>query len=498
MFNRTILSLFILLVMGIATSATAQEPTWHTSTQLEDRPLFTEDFTKEEFSSRRAKVYDQIGSNAIAVIQGAGSPKGYQHFRQSNEFYYLSGIESPDAYLILNGNTREATVYLKERDARREYGEGKLLSFEDADLVQELSGINNVGSYEDLMSDLNKLSRSSEVSMVFTPQTPYEQLANTRSMAMRTERDMEANPLETNPMRYKNFMNELGNVTSGMEVLNLDPIIDELRKIKSPAEIKLITKATNLQGEVIKEAMRSTEPGIKPYQLEAAGKYIYWYNNVQGDAYYALIHFAKDAYQNHYHGSVREAVDGDMILMDYGADYKYYTSDLGRMWPVNGKFNPVQKELYNFYLGIYNAILDNIEIGLTPVQVMEKAVVRMDKVFEETKFSKEKYKQAAREFIDGYKERTASGNIGLGHGVGMSVHDVGNLRVPIEPGMVFVIEPQFRVPDENIYVRLEDMIVITEDGAEVISDFLPRDIESIEKLIQEEGLLQKYPVPVNE
>jgi Xaa-Pro aminopeptidase len=497
MFRKASFTGIIALAIGCILSLSAQESAWNASSLSEERPLFTEDFTKEEFASRRAGVYDQIGEHAIAIVQGSGAPKGYQHFRQNNEFYYLSGIESPDAYLILNGGTREATVYLKNRDERREYGEGKLLSYEDADLIKELSGIEHVGSYDDLMQDVKGFSGASDITMMYTPHSPYEELAITRSMAMRKGRDMEANPLETNQMRYQNFISELGNVAPGTEIMNLDPVIDDLRKIKSPAEIEIITRATRLQGEVIMEAMRSTKPGIKPYQLEAVGKYIYWSNNVQGDAYYALIHFGPDAYKNHYHGSVREGRDGDMILMDYGAADRYYTSDLGRMWPVNGTFNPVQRELYTFYLGIYNAILDNIKIGLTPQEVMQKAVVEMDQVFEGTSFSKDTFRRAAREFIDGYKERAKSPEMGLGHGVGMSVHDVGNLRVPIEPGMVFVIEPQFRVPDELIYVRLEDMIVITEDGPEVISNFLPRDIDSIEKLIAEEGMLQQHPVQID-
>lgn len=119
-------SFCITIILGfvIQTNAQAQD-TWHSSTKDEDRPLFTEHFGPEEFAERRAKVYDEIGENSIAVIQGAPSPMGYHHFRQYNEFYYLSGIESPDAYLILDGSNRTATIYLYNRKSGREYGEGK-------------------------------------------------------------------------------------------------------------------------------------------------------------------------------------------------------------------------------------------------------------------------------------------------------------------------------------------------------------------------------------
>lgn len=292
-------------------------------------------------------------------------------------------------------------------------------------------------------------------------------------MARRAVQDMQADPMDTREARFQNFISEIRVTAPDLEVVDLDPIIDELRKIKSEKEMELIRRSTDLQAEVIMESMRSTEVGVTPYELEAVSKYIYVKHNIQDDAYYPLIHFGPDAYMNHYHESVRKARDGDMILMDYGAYVDYYSSDLGRMWPANGTFNEVQTELYTFYLEFYEAILYNIEIGLTPQQVMQNALVEIDAILEETEFSKPIYRQAAEDFVQSYHRSAENPNMGLGHGVGMSVHDVGNLSVPIEPGMVFVIEPQFRVPEERIYIRLEDMIFVTEEGVEIYSDFLP-------------------------
>ena len=487
-----ILILFPIALLMPHTSS-AQEGSWHTSEKIEDRPLFTKYFSPQEFEERRDRVYDEIGSTGIAIIQGAAMPKGYTAFRQNNEFFYLSGIESPDAYLILDGSTRETTVYLQHRRERREYGEGKLLSFEDEDLVKELSGIDHVGSYEMLMEDLRTYNGMDEIGVAFTPQTPYEGYRMTRSMAVRHQQDVTENPLDTRPARYQNFITELESVAPDLAIRNLDPILDESRRIKSEAEIDLIKRSTDLQAAAIAEAIRSTEVGVKAYELEAAAKYIYQKYNMQDEAYYALIHVGPDAYMNHYHNSIRSAKSGDMLLMDYGGHYHYYSSDLARMWPANGKFNPVQTELYTFYLHIYEAILYNIESGLTPQQVMRKAVQEMDVILEETTFSDSLYEQAARDFVDGYRRQSENPEMRLGHGVGMSVHDVGDYTKPIEAGMVFVIEPQFRVPEERIYIRLEDMIIVTEEGVEIYSDYLPRDIESIENMMQEEGLLQKFP-----
>jgi len=143
-FRPSCIVVFSVILLLVANTALFSQHSWNTSTEKEERPLFTPHFTAEEFSERREKVYDAIGTDALAIIQGAPMPMGFQFFRQNNEFYYLSGIESPHAYLVLNGNTRTATVYLQNRNERREYGEGKVLSFQDAELVKELSGIDEV------------------------------------------------------------------------------------------------------------------------------------------------------------------------------------------------------------------------------------------------------------------------------------------------------------------------------------------------------------------
>ncbi len=139
---------------------------------------------------------------------------------------------------------------------------------------------------------------------------------------------------------------------------------------------------------------------------------------------------------------------------------------------------------------MYEAILTNIEIGLTPQQVYQNALSDFDQIFPSLEFTHEHHREAAITFVDSYRERAKNPRTGLGHGVGMAVHDVGDYSKPIEPGMVFVIEPQFRIPEERVYVRLEDMIIIREDGPDVITDRYPRDIESIEAIMREEGMLQ--------
>lgn len=470
------------------------QSTWNESIEMEERPYFTEHFSVEEFAERRVSVYEAIGSQGVALIQGAPMPMGFEAFRQNNEFYYLSGIESPFAYLLLDGALQEATVYVQDRNERREYNEGKMLSYQDAELIKTLSGIDHVKHVGEFRDDVAALNRTSSSLQWHTPMSAYENLKVTRSMARRTLADRELDPMDDRPGRHVEFIAHLQDMTPTVEWQNLDPVIDELRKIKSEAEIELIEWSTHLQGEAILEAMRSTKPGVTANELEATSRYIFWKNGIEEEAYYALIHVGPDAYMNHYHNSQRPARPGDMILMDYGPVYKYYTSDMARMWPVDGVFNPVQRELYTFYLELYEAILENIEIGLTPQQVYQNALDDFDEVFPTLTFTHEHHKEAAIAFVDSYRERALNPRTGLGHGVGMAVHDVGDYSKPIESGMVFVIEPQFRIPEERVYVRLEDMIIIREDGPDVITDRYPRDMKSIEAIMREEGMLQRFDV----
>ncbi|MGH9320746.1 MAG: M24 family metallopeptidase, partial [Vicinamibacteria bacterium] len=165
--------------------------------------------------------------------------------------------------------------------------------------------------------------------------------------------------------------------------------------------------------------------------------------------------------------------------------------DVTRMWPVNGRFNEWQRDLYGFYLGFYLAILESIRPG-DVAAIMTDASSRMDRLLADWKFTRPHYRQAAERFVQAFKESARKMPPSLGHGVGMAVHDVGVADGALLPGMVFTIEPQFRVPEERIYIRLEDVILITDEGAEILTDFLPMDIDAIEALMKEEGILQLY------
>ncbi len=460
----------------------------------QDSPLFTGDFPPEEFAARRAKVYEAIGDNALALVQGAPSPEGYTRFRQSNEMYYLCGIEVPHAYLLLDGGMKRAALYLPHRQEQRESAEGKLLSAEDADEIKKLTGVDAVFAHELLSEHLARYARSEPVRFLYTPFAPAEGMAMSRDLAMRRIADTTNDPWDGRASREATFLSLIRARFPQYEIRDLTPTLDKLRLIKTPREIALITKATRLAGLGIMEAMRSTVPGIYEYELDAVAKYFYYRNGAQGDAYYSLIANGTNAYFPHYNAGKTKLRDGDLVLMDYSPDVGYYMSDITRQFPVNGKFSPDQRALYEFYVGCYRAILDAIRPGVTANAIKKEAVAKMDALLARSKFSKEIYTKGAKEFVESYRRSIDSPRPNLGHWVGMSTHDVGGFDPgPLRPGMVFTIEPALRIPEERIYIRLEDLIIITETGKEVPSLFIPMDVEGIERVMGEQGMLQKYP-----
>ena len=457
----------------------------------QDVPLFTTDFPPEEFQARRDKVFDAIGDNALAIVQGAPSPVGYVRFRQSNSFYYLCGVETPHAYLMLDGTRRETRLYLPHRNPRRESSEGKLLSAEDDALTRELSGVDAVYGVELLSDHLARFAWAGRVPTLYTPFKPAEGAATSRDLATRAISDVANDPWDGRPSREAHFLARIRERFPQFAIKDVSPILDQLRLVKSPREIELIRKATRLSGLALMEAMRSTRPGMMEYELDALAKLIFFKEGAQSDAYYSLIAGGPNAWYPHYHRGKRDLRDAELLLMDYAPDVGYYTSDVTRMWPVNGRFDTWQRDLYGFYLAYYRAILDAIRPGDVNA-IMKDAATEMDRILETWEFTKPIYRKAAERFVADYKARAETRPGRLGHGVGMAVHDVGVHDGTLLPGMVFTIEPQFRVPEEQIYIRLEDVILINHDGAENLSAFVPMEMDAIEALMEEDGLLQMY------
>jgi Xaa-Pro aminopeptidase len=453
----------------------------------QDKHHYQTDFSKEEFAERRMKIMEAIGNNAIAVIQGASGIPGFSVFRQANTFYYLTGLESPHAYLLINGKNRQTTVYLPHRDEGMEQNQGKVLSAEDADLVKQLTGVDHVRGIEFLSANLigTGLIRP-PAPLLYTELSPAEIGNDSRDELLSSQARSAADPWDGQASREALFVHKLTERFPQFEIRDLSPILDSMRLIKSTSEIAVIRKATQIAGLGIIEAMKSTQPGIYEYQLDAAAKYIFYLHGSRGDGYPSIIGGGTNAYMGHYFHKTDKLVDGDLVIMDYAPDYKNYTSDVTRIWPVNGKFTNEQKELYNFIVAYRDALFKYIKPGVTDKDVLDQAAADMKQYLVGKKFVKPAHLKAVEE---GVKFRGH-----FQHPVGMAVHDVGQVHgVKLKPGMVFTIDPMIWIHEERLYVRIEDVALVTETGVENLSAFVPTRIEDVERTINEKGLMEFRP-----
>jgi Xaa-Pro aminopeptidase len=453
----------------------------------QDNHHYQTDFSKEEFAERRAKIFNAIGTNAVAVIQGAAGIPGFSVFRQSNSFYYLTGLETAHSHLLLNGKNKQSTLYLPHRDEGMERNQGKVLSAEDGELVKQLTGVDQVKGIEFLSADLvsTGLIRP-PAPLLYTEFSPSEIGNDSRDELLYAQARTSSDPWDGQPTREALFIDKLHNRFPQFEIKDLSPILDGLRVIKSAKEIDLIRKATQISGMGLIEAMRSTQPGVYEYQLDAAAKYVFYLHGSHGDGYPSIIGGGTNAYMGHYFHKTDVLKDGDLVLMDYAPDYRYYTSDVTRIWPVNGKFSNEQKELYNFIVAYRDALFKYIKPGVTSDEVIEGAAADMKQYLAGKKFPKAAHLKAVEE---GLKFRGH-----FQHPVGMAVHDVGRIHgVKLQPGMVFTIDPMIWIHEERLYIRIEDMALVTADGVENMSAFVPSRLEDVEAMVKEKGLTEFRP-----
>lgn len=444
-------------------------------------PLFESSLPKEEFAARRATVFQKIG-DGVVVMQGAAETASYEKFRQSNQFYYLTGVEVPRAILVMDGRTRSTALYLQPTTPQMERAEGPLLK--PGSEAESLTGIEHVLPYADFDSVVPGLAGRT----VYTTVRDETRGAGTPDRAIAHARAREADPWDGMPSRESWFRTRLSGKAPDLHFENLDDILDEIRMIKSPREIALERESSRIAGLGLMEVMRSARPGMYEYELEAIGDYMFKKHNAQGPAYFALTATGKNAFWPHYHAAQAQLKSGDLVLMDYAPDYHYYQSDMSRMFPANGHFTPDQRELYGVYVQLYRAIMTSIRPGPS-LPIFKDAVAKMDRIMATYHFTNQKYHDAAARFVESYRARVTNPrpDATLGHMVGMEAHDAQKNFKEYAPGMVFTIEPALTIPEDQVYIRLEDMLLITPSGYENMTAFVPVEPEAIEKLMAESG-----------
>jgi Xaa-Pro aminopeptidase len=443
------------------------------------QPVFTgtDIFPPEEFAARRAKIIERIG-DGVAILQGATERPGEQPFRQNNQFFYLTGVVEPRAIAVVDGRSKQTKVFLQPFNERREqrmFGPGLHPGAEAA----KATGLDAVLARDDFAHALSELTADGRA--IYTPFRAEVLGEASSGDAVALARATKADPWDGRESREDAFVARLKAAEPRSEIRDLDPIVDALRSIKSPREIAIIREATTITGLAILEAMKDAKPGMFEYELQADAELIFKRHGAYGGSYFALIATGTNTIYSHYHRNTARLADGDLVQFDYAPDYKYYQSDVTRVFPANGHFTARQREFYTIYLRLYQALMTSIRVHAAARDVIKDAAGKMTAILASYPFTDARIKSAATAFVDGY---TRSAATSLGHSVGMEVHDVRPAGPTLEPGMIFTIEPAMTIPEEHIGIRLEDMLLITERGYENLSVSVPIEIAAIERAMR--------------
>ena len=431
--------------------------------------------TNQERRERRQRLLEAMraegaGSRDLAVVQGAPKQSVHGRFRQYNDFMYLCGVETPHAYLVIDADDDASHLFLPHQPPLLREREGPLLSAADPDEALRATGVDAVHGIDELSTALERAR------VVWTPMRAGEGAMQSWDTLQRSAQERFSDPWDGRPDRHRWFVRILSERLPRAQIRDLAPLLDELRLIKSEAELALLRRSGRLAADALIAAMRRTRPGVFEYQLDAELRYVYLDGGARDAAYRAIVAGGDNAWYGHYDRNDAALKDGDLVLVDCGPDFGYYASDITRIWPVNGRYAAVQRELYGFVVAYHEALLRHLRPGVTREKVQEEAGAEMAAVVERTRFSKRIYEAAAR--------RALAFPHHLSHPVGMAVHDVGNYRGrPMVPGLVLTVDPQLIIPEERRYLRVEDTVVITEDGIENFTVAAPLDLDATESVI---------------
>jgi len=416
-------------------------------------------FKPEDFAARRAALMEKI-PDGVAIFIGAELPEAYVKFRQDNTFYYLTGVEIPDAVLILNRKSKKASLFVPDDTPDDIKKEAWIAPGNDA---AQLYKFDNVISKKWMNYVLAQALENNPI--VYLHIAPHETAGMSRDRAMVQRDKRPSDPWDRRTSREIVFANLFKEQFPAVTVKSITPVIDEMRWVKDGKEIAVLRECGRIGALGFNEAMKVTRPGIYEYQAVAACDFFYQYNGAQNPAFYAIAASGERGLEWHYNANNHPLKDGDVILLDYAPDFNYYVTDITRTWPVNGKFSDEQLKMYTCIKDAHLKIIAAIKPGVTLEDL--KAIGK--ETYEKHGFGK---------YWFGY----------VGHFVGMAVHDAGPYDRPFVKGVVFNVEPIIEDKEKKIHFRLEDTIAVTATGSENLTSLTPHEPEAIYKLIREKGL----------
>jgi Xaa-Pro aminopeptidase len=437
-----------LFILILASSVFAQQP-----------------FNKSEFVARRAKLFEKI-SDGVAVIFAAKGQHYPVKFRQAPDFYYLTGIEEPGAVLVLSGPTKTAILFAPRRSEPQIRADGP--GIWQLEKREEFYGLTRVQPIEEFLPMFAFMSPRTKKLYMLTGsggnvQNAREELDFYESLE--TSQSVLGGVIES-----KRMIAAVQQAVPQLALSPLNALLDDMRWIKSSYEIELIKKSSEIGAEGVKEAIKGTRPGMYEYELEAAARYVYTKRGARGDAFRPIVASGPNTMVLHYSANNRQMQEGEVVYMDYGADYEYYTSDITRTWPVSGRFTPEQEKMYRCILEARDAIIAAMKPGVTINGLKDVA--------------HEVYKKHGYE-----KEFLALGRY-IGHTIGISVHDVDprDPNRPLEAGVVYNVEPLLEIPEKKIHMRLEDTVLVTPTGALNMTAGVPANLDELYALIRQRAL----------
>jgi Xaa-Pro aminopeptidase len=430
-----------------------------------------------EFKRRRRQLMQMMGPGSVAILPAAPevvrNRDVHYPYRPDSDFYYLTGFSEPEAIAVLIPGRRQAeyVLFCRERDEKRERWDGPRAGQEKA--VQEFGADDSfpIADCEEILPGLLE--------------------ACTRVFyAMVRNHDLDK--------RLADWVNQIrGKARTGVhgpvEFIALDHYLHEMRLYKSAAEVQRMRQAAKITSAAHVRLMQTCRPGMHEYELEAEFIHECATRGARFQAYPSIVGGGGNACVLHYVDNRDELKDGDLVLVDAGCEYGYYASDITRTFPVNGRFNPAQRAIYELVLAAQEAAIAKVKPGNhwndphdAAVRVITKGLIDLGLLKgTPTHLIKE---QAYAKF---YMHRT-------GHWLGMDVHDVGDYKVDgawreLEPGMTLTVEPGIYIPAGmrgvpkkfwNIGIRIEDDVLVTADGHEVLTRDAPKAVAEIEALME--------------
>jgi Xaa-Pro aminopeptidase len=409
----------------------------------------------QQLEARRRALLDRLG-NGIAVLRSGkvrsieGDYPQDSDYRENNDFFYLTGLEEPDAWLVLTGRKTgqdQATLFLRSRDTTTEKWTGPRLG--PGPEAVGLSGIRDVRPAERAEEEIKNLVRENA--------SP----ARTGALYLSERQQQEWQFLS-------DVVRKLQGTQGRMRVDNLDPVIASLRLVKDTVEIARLRRAIAITGDALKESMRAARPGIWEYELEALIEYTFRRHGAERVGFPSIIASGPNAVTLHYDKNRRQVHQGDLVVEDVGAEFGYYSADVTRTIPADGHFAPRQRALYNLVLGSQQAAIDAVRPGTNLA-----ALNRIARA----------YMQDHSADLCGPGSCVPYFIHGLSHWLGMDVHDVGSFGNPLQAGMVLTVEPGIYLPAEGVGIRIEDDVLVTPQGHEVLSQAVPRSASEIEDVM---------------